>query len=169
MKLVCIPPCMLERSIPDVRSNLRQKLSGLSVPSRNYHVESHSSENFSHPDWLPTRGVQRGITTWKRDFAWYCNRAAATEQQIKTNKKQWPFNHKETDIALITSWLVQCHFFGVKFNVEFPCQVITFSIKSFHKIYFYKFLNVFEKYKQFSKYLGKPTHILFCFKNKPKI
>ena len=64
MKLVCIPPCVLERSIPDVRSSLRQKhTSGLGVPSRNYHVESHSSENFSHPDWLPSRGVQRGIAT----------------------------------------------------------------------------------------------------------
>ena len=59
------------------------------------------------------------------------------------------------------------HFFCcVKFNVEFPCQAITFSIKSFNQIYFYKFLIFFEISQKFSKYLGKPTYILFCFKNK---
>ena len=35
-------PFVLERSIPDLRSSLRQKLSG---PSHNHHVESISSEN----------------------------------------------------------------------------------------------------------------------------
>lgn len=38
-------PFVLERSIPDLRSSLRQKLSGLSGPSHNHHVESISSEN----------------------------------------------------------------------------------------------------------------------------
>lgn len=33
-------PFVLERSIPDLRSSLRQKLSGLSGPSHNHHVES---------------------------------------------------------------------------------------------------------------------------------